>query len=226
MAPAVRMPEESGTAAVVPPPAAPPEPKKVKSLAEIKAVMKEVQIRSPPIDLEWEVPRTEENPAGMITFHIETRFPKDPWLLGVRYMTTIQDKLRMEEPNEKKEMVRKHPLADVVELARECVVEPTWLHNEAAVKDFKEIIPPLVFAEFRRKLMLNAGLDGDFFDDYQRLTIPRSLRQSGSESASASDSRPGPVTAKEPTNSSLPPSTTTGDAEKSVVSVSPTTSGS
>lgn len=200
-------------------------PRKVASLSEILEGLEKAPVKAPPIILQWEEPPTEDNPTGLVELTVETRFPKDPWIFGVRYMTEIQDRKRKQEPDAKGTMVLKHPDADLVALAQECVVSPTWLHNEEALTRFKAAMP-LAASELRRKLMLVAGLNGDFFDDYPRLTMPRIWLQSDSESANGSDKLPGPATASPPTNSSPTPSTISNGARKSEESVSPTISGS
>lgn len=202
-------------------------PTKVSSLTEIMEAAKKSPPKPDPIMLEWFLPSTEDNPKGAyLHMDVETRFSPDPWMFGIRYMSEVQEQKRKQEPDAKGVMVTKHPLADVVALAREVVVSPTWLHNEEALQKFKDNIPPPTFAEFRRKLMLTAGLDGDFFGDYQVLAAPKIYRTSVSGLPKGSDSTQVPSPIAEPKNSSPGPSTTSSAPPSPEDSESQTTSGS
>lgn len=204
-----------------------PQRIELSSLAEIVAENQKGAAQAEPIDLFWFLPPTKDAPAGReMHLHVETRFPDDHWRFGVGYMTTVQTKMRLEEADAAGVMRRKHPLADMEFICKEIVVSPTWLHNESALTRFKEHTPPHVFSELRRKLMLVGRLDGDFFDDYQRLTIPMTYLRSASESPSGSGNTQ-TSSGKPPTSDSSPGSSTTASAaSKTGDSSSPTTSGS
>lgn len=205
------MPEDSGpTEPVVV--EKPKGPRKLTSLSELVEAAKKSPPKPDPILLEWFYPG-EEEPTQL---EVEVRYPDDAWLFGVKYMTEIQDLKRSQEADEKGITVNKHPDADFHALAKECIVNPSWLRIEGNIKKFKETVPSPVFAELRRKLMLVAGLNGDFFGDYHQLTVPRIFQPSASGSVNGSDSPPGPSTTAEPKISS-PGSTTTASAEPKIV---------
>lgn len=223
-APEVPASDQNAPGETAPPPI---EVEDVSSLTEIVEAAQEAPPRPEPIKLVWDLPPSEKHPRGRIQrLTIETRFPNDAWLLGIRFQTELKQKIRETKTDEKGNTVLAHPLADLEALCKEVVVRPTWLHNESALQKLKETMPSPTFAELRRKLMLTAGLDGDFFADYQRLTVPQTLLLSALESASGSGSTLPPSTPTGQGNSSPGPSTTGDAAPKPVESASPTTSGS
>lgn len=204
-----------------------PEAEEVTSLQQIVAATEEAPPKPDPIVLRWFLPPSKAHPKGRFQkLSIETRYPKDVWLLGIRYQTDLKQKIREKETKKDGSTVLKHPLADLEAIAQEVIVKPTWLHTESNLQRLKEVLPSPTFAELRRKLMLTAGLDGDFFADYQRLVVPQSLLLSAYESRKGSGSTPPPSTDAPPETSPPGTSTTGRGGSRTAGKGSKTTSGS
>lgn len=118
-------------------------------------------------------------------------------------------------------------------LRDETIVSPAFLKEDGIEKSGK--LDPDFFAQLHRKLLLVAGVDGDFFADWAQMRLPKAavLRlaesQSGSEDSSPTKSSPD---AAPQTDVSMPPvlpPTTTSpgkEVSSSAPTASATTSGS
>jgi hypothetical protein len=200
----------------------PPAPKELSLEELVAAAAKAPRLTPGDIIVDHGIP-------GLPPLKVVTRFSPDPWKFGLHYMLEVPRLVleEVEDPEVKGRMVRKSPNADIIALAREVVVSPTWLHNEAAVARFKKTVSPEVFTGLRVDLEHAAGLKADFFVRFSLRTTPMSgLSSSASASASASANPPGRAPLDTAPNSSASPSTTVTGAPRGAESASPTTSGS
>lgn len=171
-----------------------------------------------PIDVVW------QQGGRLHHMKVEVRRPKDYDAFPIRYMSEKQEAMIPEYDADGNETFPGKDAPDML-LRRECVMEPKFLHNKRDKLSHK--LGPDFFSQLHRRLMLTAGIDGDFFLDWAMLQTPKAavLQSSGFRNTSASSRTKSESDAVE---TSSQPTTTTSEqsVDASASNSSAMTSGS